>query len=294
MSRPRGFAAWAPQAATVELISDVRGVLETYRDHLPLTVRQVFYRLVATTGYDKTEQAYARLADHLVRARRAGMIPFGVLRDDGVNSTGGGGYDSVEDWVESIKIDAKYYRRDRQDGQDARVELWCEAEGMMPQLARVGQEYSVPVYSAGGFLSVTATYEIATRALNRDVRTILLHVGDYDPSGESIFTALVDDVTAFVDDRGGLRPEAIRVALTPQQVAAYELPTAPAKKSDSRSANWRGGDETCQAESLPPNILAMLVDQAITAEFDLDVFEDLKVTESEERARVVAKVSELE
>lgn len=40
----------------------------------PLTVRQIFYRLVGTAGYDKAELAYDRLCVHLVKARRAGII----------------------------------------------------------------------------------------------------------------------------------------------------------------------------------------------------------------------------
>ncbi len=69
-TRPRGFAPWSPQAATLTLLGQVRAVLAEYRDHLPLTIRQIFYRLVGAHGYDKTEQAYGRLCEHLNRARR--------------------------------------------------------------------------------------------------------------------------------------------------------------------------------------------------------------------------------
>jgi hypothetical protein len=65
MSRVRGYAPWRPQAKTLALVDQVREVLDEYRDHLPLTVRQVFYRLVGRYGYDKTEAAYQRLAGAL-------------------------------------------------------------------------------------------------------------------------------------------------------------------------------------------------------------------------------------
>lgn len=159
---------------------------------------------------------------------------------------------------------------------------------MMPQLRRAVEEYTVPVYSAGGFLSVTATYEIAQRALNRDVRTILLHIGDYDPSGESIFTALSEDVGAFVEDRGGEAPEAVRVALTKRQVDEHSLPTAPAKRSDSRSATWIGG--TCQCESLPPDLLALYARQAVELEIDTALVEEIREDQAIEREMLVAKV----
>ena len=36
-------------------------MLNEYEEHLTLTLRQVFYRLVAAYGYEKTERAYQNL-----------------------------------------------------------------------------------------------------------------------------------------------------------------------------------------------------------------------------------------
>lgn len=291
MTRPRGFAGWEPRDDTVALLAQVNGVLNRYREHLPLTVRQVFYSLVASYGYDKTEKAYARLCEHLVRARRAGYIKFEDLRDDGVNTTGGFGFASPKHFVDSMVYQANEYERDVQRGQDVYVELWCEAEGMMPQLERAVEMYTVPVYSSGGFLSVTATYETAKRALERSVPTVLLHIGDYDPSGESIFTALAEDVAAFVNDRGGEPVIPRRVALTEWQVEHHNLPTSPPKRSDSRSVNWDG--ETCQCESLPPDVLADYARRAVEAEIDVDLVADIRAEELVERDMLVEKVKGL-
>jgi hypothetical protein len=56
-TRPRGFVEWKPHAASLALLDQVRGVLSEYAAFLPLTCRQVFYRLVGAHGYDKTERA---------------------------------------------------------------------------------------------------------------------------------------------------------------------------------------------------------------------------------------------
>src|SRR5262245_7506874 len=82
-ARVRGFAPWTPQKETLALIARVNAVLREYADHLPLTVRQIFYRLVGAHGYDKTEHAYKRLGEHLNRARRARIIAMDAIRDDG-------------------------------------------------------------------------------------------------------------------------------------------------------------------------------------------------------------------
>ncbi len=95
--RPRGYAPWRPQTKTRALLEAVEEVLDEYSEHLPLTVRQIFYRLVGTIGYPKDENAYARLCEHLVRARRARLIPFGSIRDDGETTF-------VSEWFESGRL----------------------------------------------------------------------------------------------------------------------------------------------------------------------------------------------
>ena len=49
----------------------------------------------------------------------------------------------------------------RQAGQPVQLYLWCEAGGMVPQLARVADPYDVPVLSGGGFDSITMKHELA-------------------------------------------------------------------------------------------------------------------------------------
>jgi hypothetical protein len=55
-TRARGLAPWSPEKATLALLDQVQGILAEYVDHLPLTIRQIFYRLVGAHDYKKTEQ----------------------------------------------------------------------------------------------------------------------------------------------------------------------------------------------------------------------------------------------
>ena len=286
--RPKGYAAWRPQTKTRLLLDQVDQVLDEYADHLPLTIRQIFYRLVGRHGCPKTELAYARLGEHLVRARRAKLIPFGAIRDDGIMSFSSPWYADPEAFWDDTGRRARHYRRDRQAGQRARMELWCEAAGMAPQLARVADEFSVPVYSTGGFSSLSAVRLIADRALERTTPTTILHLGDFDPSGEAMFAVIAADAAAFLKaDRvvESLDLVAKRVALTAEQVEAFGLETAPAKPTDSRSRNWTGG--TCQLEALAPDALAALVREAITSELDLESYDRQVAYETSDRTELL-------
>ena len=57
--------------------------MSAYQAQLPLMTRQIYYRLVASYGYDKTDKFSNRLGEVLNRARRVRLIPMSAIRDDG-------------------------------------------------------------------------------------------------------------------------------------------------------------------------------------------------------------------
>ena len=273
-SRPRGLAPWSPTRSSRQLVEGINLVLEEYAAELPLTLRQIFYRLVAIAGYGKTEQAYERLGETVNRARRAGLIPFEAIRDDGIAELVPFAFASAEAFLEGVRRDAEAYRTDRQRGQARYLEVWVEAGGMAPMVARVVHGYGVPVYSSGGFHSLTAKYDAATRFLEREVATTVLHVGDYDPSGIAIFDSVATDVTCTYRDLDGdlaSLPTFVRVAVLEEQIDYYGLETAPPKPSDRR--NGFNDSRTVQAEAFAPDELAELIRRAIAERLDRDTFE---------------------
>ena len=290
--RPKGYARWNPRAETIELIEQVQSILHEYQDQLPLTVRQIFYRLVGVYGFEKTEKGYNRLCEHLVRARRARMIPFNVIRDDGTAGGHEPWFSTELSFWKTMQYWGENFQRDRLQNQSHSIEIWCEAAGMVPQLERVATDYSIPVYSTGGFSSVTVTKEIANRVIRGGRSTIFLHIGDYDPSGESIYEAMSEDARQFVEAHSrtlDLLPE--RVALTEEQVEQYDLPTAPPKASDSRSANWIG--ETCQAEAMPPDILADTLRAAIEENIDASTRQDVIDKEEIDKDNILTRMDDI-
>jgi hypothetical protein len=306
--RPKGYAEWNPALETLEVLAYARRILNEYSHYGPMTARQIFYRLVGQYGYDKTEKAYKRLTNYLVRARRARMIPFHAIRDDGTVEQGGGGWSSATSFWRGVRATAKNFTLDHQQGQPYEIELWCEAAGMAPMLANMTRQWHIPIYSTGGFSSVTVTHEAAERIARRNRPTAFLHIGDYDPSGESIFESMSQDIGAFVAEMQGgeydptygdatngrgdpwFIPE--RVALTRAQVSQYDLPTAPAKSTDMRSVNWF--DSTTQAEALPPDQLDDIVVVAIEQYIDEDILSDTLKREQQARQGIMSVLNSVE
>lgn len=281
MGRPRGFAEWRPQKNTL-VNTAVQGVLDQYGDYLPLTIRQIFYRLVGTDVIGKSEREYGNLCEMLNRATRARMIPMDAIRDDGF--IGGFhtriGYTGPQEFQQDVQTMAEQYVGDRQRGQDRRLVMWCEAGGMVPQLERVADPYGITLKSSAGFDSRTVKHEIGKLW----DETTILHIGDYDPSGECMYDPLAEDVDAFGLHYGhGI--EFTRLAVTPAQIAEHGLPTAPPKASSHQVKKRLAF--TVQAEALNPAILAEIARQGIESRVDMAVYLQAVEREQADRAAIL-------
>jgi hypothetical protein len=89
-------------------------------------------------------------------------------------------------------------------------------------------------------------------------------------------------VEAFIEELGG-QAMFTRLAVTPAQIAAGSLPTAPPKPGD---------DQTCQADAIAPNHLANILRTAIEARIDRDAFADVLRGERMARRELVNRLDE--
>lgn len=313
-----GLAGWSPRPDSVQLILQVSQILQDNRNYLPLTGRQIFYMLVGQYDYPKTEEDYKNLLAKLNRARRAGMIPWSSIRDDGVTHLAF--FADNPDIAGTLDGLAELFDLDPTLGQDVHVELWVEANGMTRQAARAVNPLGADVYSSGGFNSSTMKHTAAMRWLDRalDERrsTIMLHAGDHDPSGVAIFENLQADLTQFVVDilksdrrvidrvldlvdevgktRVGqlLTPRFERIAITAEQALDRGYQSAPPKSTDSRSVNWVG--ETWQVEAIPPDELSQIFIDNVERHIDLDKLEEVREATRQIRERLIEWRSTIE
>jgi hypothetical protein len=272
-------------AKTAPLLADIHSVLEEYQAYLPLTIRQVFYRLVGR-GYTKSEDFYNQVKEVCNRGRRSRRISFHAIRDDGISHQGGDdyGYDSPEDYYETIETISNYYSRSWHADQPAFVQVLCEAAGMVPMLESAIEDLRVGVASSSGFDSLTAKHDLFREAMLRyqavRQRTILLHVGDHDPSGYWMHRSMAEDFDAFCCDREveGIM-ELRRTLLTPSQIQDWGIapdtkqPSADAKHSHSKQFAELGLLPAAQVEAVPPDVLTQKVRQGVKEALDLEILE---------------------
>lgn len=255
----------------------------------PMTVRQVFYRLVSVGAIAKTEAEYKRTVCRLLaEMRRDGTIPYGWIADSTRWMRKPRTFDSAED---ALRETARLYRRNVwRDLQDY-VELWCEKDALAGVLFDVTAEYDVPLMVTRGYPSLTylhdAAEEMAGQIKHHKLVTIY-YFGDYDPSGMDISRNVEEQLDEFIAKRLGRVSTAFnfefsfeRVAVNPDQIEIYGLTTRPTKSTDSRSRGFDG--ESVELDAIAPGDLRGLVRDAIEDHLPAGALDAVRLAEASER-----------
>jgi hypothetical protein len=137
-------------------------------------------------------------------------------------------------------------------------------------------------------VSLTFKHELASELTACAERVEVLHIGDYDESGESIFDVLAEDVPALGED-AAIR--FCRLAVIPAQIVELGLPTAPPKPADRRG---KGIVATTQAEAIPPDVLAQIVHAAILERLDGDGYQAILEEERSTRRKLARRLRDIE
>lgn len=288
--------------AEIELLKETIYVLaERYQ---PMSVRQLFYRLVVEGAVEKTQATYKNTVVRLVSEMRLNNeLPWRWITDSTRLMRKPDSYNSLASMLESSQ---RFYRRDIWHNQDVYVEIWCESDSAAGTLIDATWEWDVPLMSARGFSSLTFLHS-AARTIGLQTRNAqIYYFGDRDPSGVHIdlnivkrlysFISGADDVK-WIDDeyRDGIFEcpgfTFQRVAVTERQVVELDLPSTPAKKTDARSVNFDG--EAVELEAIDPNELRRMCEACITQNIDANRLEASQTVEAAEKETLSTIVQSL-
>lgn len=261
-----------------------RSEIDTLRETLyavleadnPMTVRQVFYRLVSLGAIPKTEAAYKGTVCRLLsEMRRDRVLPFGWLADSTRWMRKAPSFSSLHD---ALRRTVENYRRALWDSQPVYVEVWLEKDALAGVLFEETDPWDVPLMVTRGYPSLSYLYEAAEAIATKRKPCFLYYLGDHDPSGVDIPRKVEEDLREFA-------PEADirfhRVAVNPEQIRALRLPTRPTKSTDSRSKGFEG--ESVEVDAIPPNVLRGMVESCIKQHIDPHRYDMLLTIEQEER-----------
>ncbi|RJR26566.1 MAG: hypothetical protein C4582_01515 [Desulfobacteraceae bacterium] len=260
-------------------------------DYWPLTLRQIYYRLVAAGHIENTRSKYKDLSKLIKHMRLSDWLPWEVLEDRGRHVTDKKGFtDHQEFLTEQVDGFLEGYSRCLVQDQPAYVELWYEKDALARVFDDVVWPYCIRSVACKGYQSITFLDSFRRRALEAQKRgqiPVILYFGDCDPSGIQMFQATQQTLR---EEMNLANIQCKRIALTPEQVNLFNLPVDPGavKLTDSRYKKYvsQYGHLAVELDALHPGKLIELAEQAIQAEFDMTLFNENKIIEKEERQRL--------
>ena len=250
---------------------------------IPQTVRQVFYKLTTFGALPKTEQGYKQAAYHLLNMRRAGVLPYWWIADNTRWMRKPVSFDNLSEF---LTISRDTYRRALWAAQLVYVEVWCEKDALAGVLHDVTAAYDVPLMVNRGFSSETYAYEAAQTIKAQAKPAYIYYFGDHDPSG----VAARQDVKNKLEYHGA-RVHFEAVAILPDQVTRWNLPTRPTKQTDSRAKGWRG--DSIELDALPADLLRALAQQAIERHINYRELEETRRAERLEKEALQTVIDNL-
>jgi hypothetical protein len=245
-------------------------------DH-PMTVRQVFYRLVSLGAIEKSEASYRSVVVRLLtKMRLEGQLPWAWITDGTRWMHKSVRYGSVEEALEATR---RHYRRDYWRELDHYVEVWLEKDALAGVLYQVTDEWGVPLMVTRGFASLSYVHNAAETIARVRKPTFIYYFGDYDPSGVEIDRNLERRLREFAPHS---RIAFERVAVRREQIDELRLPTRPTKRAANHGHGLHEG-ESVEVDAIPPATLLAMVRGAIERHVDPARVAVLEAAEASER-----------
>jgi hypothetical protein len=244
----------------------------------PMTVRQVFYQATVRGLVEKAEAGYTKVQTDLVQMRRAGRLPYDWLADNTRWERKPRSYDTIKAALDET---ARFYRKALWAEAEAYAEVWLEKDALAGVVLPITAQYDVPLMVARGYASLSFLHTAAEHIGALCVPAYIYHLGDFDPSGVNAGEKIKETLREMAP---AAEIHFERIAVTPAQIAAWDLPTRPTKASDSRSKGF--GEVSVELDAIEPDRLRALVRNAIEQQLPPAQFAVLKAAEESERTLI--------
>lgn len=274
---------------SIESINRINAIIEQYQDEgYTLTVRQLYYQLVARDIIPNNEKSYKQITSLVNDARIAGLIDWDAIEDRTRSFERRGRWHSPQSILEAS---AKQYHTDPWATQDRRIFLVVEKEALVGVFQNVCYKFDIPLLAARGYPSASVVREFAKTEIeeNADKDVLILHFGDHDPSGIDMTRDLIDRFEMF---GCGNHFELKRMALNYDQIEELKPPPNPAKATDARFVNYRKrfGTSSWELDALPPTVLSEMARVEIVDHIDPDAWDAWEAELAETREKMLKHV----
>jgi hypothetical protein len=286
----------------------------------PMTLRQLYYRLISAGVLRNDQKEYKRLGNVMTRLREDGRVPRTWIVDHVRSTLKPSSWTGLADFADTVR-DA--YRKDFWASLPHHVEVFVEKDAVAGTIQPVTAEYDIALRVCRGYSSVSFAGEIAN--LWTEVRKPIFayYVGDFDPSGFDLERDLREKLERYTKGRdtrgrlmdhvgktishsgkagwewldgdfGALSPHWnilkgwifwSRLAVRETDFEEHGIIALPVKHTDNRAKAFieRHGHRCAEVDALPPSELRERVEQAILSHIDQARWKRLKKVEKAEQ-----------
>jgi len=255
-----------------------------YEQIHPASIRAGCYqlfnlKLIASMAKTETNRVSRLLRD----ARDAGDLPWEWIVDESRHVERAPQWRGLDSYAHAVQDS---YRKDYWLQQPVQVLVASEKGTVRGTIAPILDKYGVPFRALHGYTSTTSVHDIALETRDGVAATIILYVGDHDPSGRHMsevdLPRRLEKYGAWVDLR--------RIALTDNDVRDGSLPSfdVDTKEKDPRY-QWflrQHGSRCVELDALSPLVLRERLDTAIYDVIDQEAWERCALTERLERQSI--------
>lgn len=249
---------------SLELIEFMNGLIGSYQSQgYTLTVRQLYYQLVARDVIPNDLNSYKRTASIINDAKLAGLIDWDAIEDRTRDFIVRSRWSSVSSILDAC---VRSFHMNMWEDQEHQVYVIVEKEALVGVLERTCNSYDVPLLAARGYPSSSVLYDFAKRHITSKPhykQHIIIHLGDHDPSGIDMTRDLTERLNLLCGRPVNLSVE--RIALNWAQIEELRPPKNPAKDTDSRFESYRKkfGSSSWELDALSPEYLNGIVKSKI-------------------------------
>lgn len=151
-----------------EVLRHALRIAKDYKDQdLTLTLRQLYYRFVATGLTGSGQKVYKRIGSVLTAARYSGEFPIDWIEDRG-REVGHGDFTRTCNGIQDAFLDAQgitkvlpefLLKRARWAGQPVHVSVWVEKQALEGVFEGICRQLGVGLFACKGYPSVSALYD---------------------------------------------------------------------------------------------------------------------------------------
>lgn len=199
------YREYKPKAQKAALLIKCLEVIKAYQEmEIKLTLRQLYYQLVAKDIIPNRLSEYKKLTALITDARYGGYISWDAIEDRMRKPRKALDWKSIPDGVNTL---LGQYRTEWWRNQDNYVELWCEKDALASVIEPITRDLHVKLSINRGYTSASAIYDAAMRVIDqfeKGKKCTILYLGDHDPSGLDMVRDIqdrIDEITAHHNDK---------------------------------------------------------------------------------------------